>query len=169
MDEICNLSQCKKHKHHGFYITSNEMFEMYKPLYKIGFTTNVHRRLLDGAYTTNFMRPFTYHKIFWTCDAARLEASVKYRLRDSRNEELVSMNLDEIIQVVRDCATCLNIIFEESKMDPDITLKTHTKSNSKNKMSLLTEWEKLQLEISSHRCRASNLKMFTVNIHDYAG
>ena len=117
---MANVTDC------GFYIAHNPIFDHYdqKHVFKIGYSASISSRLTDGCYTTCFLEPFTYKKVFYTLrytDARKLESGVKLWIKQYRQSELCcNIPLPQLIKIARSCADNLNIEINETDADLDL-------------------------------------------------
>lgn len=116
-------------------------------LYKVGYSTNLDRRLNDSSYTTCFVGSWKYKYVFLVNTQSEAESIETYLLaRANRVEfkELVNNSIDELIAIIEDAASELGIgrvieIPVEPTMAPEIAPIVITPLQNKIICSALSE------------------------------
>lgn len=81
-------------------------------LYKVGYSTNLDRRLNDSSYTTCFIGTWRYKYVFLVNTQSEAEAIESYILNRAKRvefKELVNNNLSELIAFIEEASHELNI------------------------------------------------------------
>jgi hypothetical protein len=91
-------------------------------LYKVGYSTNLDRRLCDSSYTTCFVGAWKYKYVFLVktqTDAELLETRLLSRAKRVDFKELVNNTLEELIDIINTAACELNIMRHIIEIDPE--------------------------------------------------